>query len=121
MQELLDLGGSAARGRCSLTPSSHGAKLVSADYHGAEVEVVRSRSSGRVGLKGIVVRDTKFTFVIVTAKDEVKSKWYLVTVVVLAYCYLKLTGLNDYSDSERTYGLQIYCAAASTDERGVCS
>ncbi|CAI7632702.1 hypothetical protein N7533_004410 [Penicillium manginii] len=73
MQEILDLGGSAAKGGCLLTPSSHGAKLVSADYHGAEVEVVRSRSSGRVGLKGIVVRDTKFTFVIVTAKDEVKT------------------------------------------------
>ncbi|KAJ5980590.1 hypothetical protein N7481_007888 [Penicillium waksmanii] len=124
MQDVLDLGGSAARGGCLLTPSSHGAKLVSADYHGAEVEVVRSRSSGRVGLKGIVVRDTKFTFVVVTVKDEVKSEWYLISVAVavavLGYCYLKLTGLNDHSYPEGTYGLQIYCAAASTDERRVC-
>ncbi|KAL4821391.1 hypothetical protein BDW67DRAFT_48837 [Aspergillus spinulosporus] len=52
---------------------AHGSKLVSADFHGAEVEVVRSRCSGRVGLKGIVVRDTKFTFVVVTQKDEVKN------------------------------------------------
>lgn len=72
MQEILDLSATGKTG--VLTPASHGAKLVSADYHGAEVEVVRSRSFGRVGLKGIVVRDTKFTFVIVTAKDEVKSE-----------------------------------------------
>lgn len=52
MRDVLDLGGSAARGGCLLTPSSHGAKLVSADYHGAEVEVVRSRSSGGGGVEG---------------------------------------------------------------------
>lgn len=40
--------------------------LVSADYHGALVEVVRSRCVSRVGLKGFVVKDTKFTFDIVT-------------------------------------------------------
>jgi ribonuclease P protein subunit POP4 len=75
MQEILDL---KADGRSGLvTPASHGAKLVSADYHGAEVEVVRSRSAGGVGLKGFVVRDTKFTFVIVTDKDQVKSKFTL--------------------------------------------
>ncbi|KAJ5690365.1 hypothetical protein N7462_004757 [Penicillium macrosclerotiorum] len=71
MQEILDL---KTHGRSGVvTPASHGAKLVSADYHGAEVEVVRSRCASRVGVKGIVVRDTKFTFVIVTEKDEVKT------------------------------------------------
>ncbi|OKP10499.1 Ribonuclease P protein subunit p29 [Penicillium subrubescens] len=70
MQEILDL---KVRGRSGLvTPASHGAKLVSADYHGAEVEVVRSQCASRVGVKGVVVRDTKFTFVVVTEKDEVK-------------------------------------------------
>jgi ribonuclease P protein subunit POP4 len=49
--------------------------LVSADFHGAEVEVVRSRCAGRVGVRGIVVRDTKFTFVVVTEGDEVKSEF----------------------------------------------
>ncbi|KAJ5758692.1 hypothetical protein N7520_005848, partial [Penicillium odoratum] len=77
MQELRDLGGSAARVGCLLTSSSHGAKLVSAHYHGAEVEVVRSRSSGRVGLKGIVVRDAKFTFIIFMVKGEVKTEWLI--------------------------------------------
>jgi ribonuclease P protein subunit POP4 len=60
-----------------ITPYSHGSKLVTADYHGAEVEVVRSRCAGRVGSKGIVVRDNKFTFVIVTEKDVVKSTFRL--------------------------------------------
>ncbi|KAF7712747.1 Uncharacterized protein PECH_003805 [Penicillium ucsense] len=71
MQEILDL---RVRGRTGvITPASHGAKLVSADFHGAEVEVVRSQCASRVGLKGIVVRDTKFTFVVVTKKDDVKT------------------------------------------------
>lgn len=56
-----------------VTPLSHGSKLASADFHGAEVQVVRSRSQGRVGMKGIVVRDTKFTFVVVMEGDVVKS------------------------------------------------
>ena len=49
------------------------AKLCSADFHGAEVEVVKSRCVGRVGLKGIVVKDTKFAFEVITRKDEIKS------------------------------------------------
>jgi len=70
MQEVLDLND---RRTNVVTPLSHGSKLVSADFHGAEIEVVRSRCATRVGLKGIVVRDSKFTFVIVTEKDEMKS------------------------------------------------
>ena len=50
-----------------------GQMLVSADYHGAIIEVVRSRCVSRVGLKGIVVKDTKFTFQIVTEKDVLKN------------------------------------------------
>ncbi|KAL4802363.1 hypothetical protein BDV18DRAFT_65633 [Aspergillus unguis] len=79
MREILDLGpGGGAwkhpgpNGKL-ITASSHGSKLVSADFHGAEVEVVRSRCAGRVGISGIVVRDTKFTFVVVTAADGVKT------------------------------------------------
>jgi ribonuclease P protein subunit POP4 len=73
MQEILDL---RVR-KVPITPQSHGSKLVTADFHGAEVEVVRSRCSGRVGVKGIVARDTKFAFMIVTEKDEVKSEFAL--------------------------------------------
>lgn len=66
------LGMSEGR-KSHVTAQDAGAKLVSADYHGAEISVVRSRCVGMVGLKGIVVRDTKFTFQIVTKKDQLKS------------------------------------------------
>ncbi|KAE8372042.1 hypothetical protein BDV26DRAFT_286303 [Aspergillus bertholletiae] len=72
MREALDIGGRKPD-EVNVTALSHGSKLVSADFHGAEVEVVRSRCAGRVGVRGIVVRDTKFTFVIVTEADEVKT------------------------------------------------
>ncbi|KAL2862350.1 RNase P/RNase MRP complex subunit [Aspergillus lucknowensis] len=85
MREILDLGPGAWRQqnlqnqqlqqgpRALVSALSHGSKLVSADFHGAEIEVVRSRCAGRVGIKGIVVRDTKFTFMVVTEKDVVKT------------------------------------------------
>lgn len=47
-------------------------KLCAADFHGAEVEVVRSACTGRVGIKGIVIKDTRFTFEIITPKNKVK-------------------------------------------------
>lgn len=48
------------------------AKLASADFHGAGVEVVRSGCVSRVGIKGIVVRDARFVFEVVTRRDGVK-------------------------------------------------
>lgn len=48
------------------------AKLCSADFHGAELQVVRSRCVGRVGARGIVVKDSKFAFEIVTREDTRK-------------------------------------------------
>ncbi|KAL1967988.1 hypothetical protein VTN77DRAFT_2405 [Rasamsonia byssochlamydoides] len=71
MQEVLDI--KDRRVNTPVTALSHGSKLASADFHGAEIEVVRSRCASRVGMKGIVVRDTKFTFVVVTEKDEAKT------------------------------------------------
>lgn len=59
--------------RAYVDPNSGGPFLVSADYHGALVEVVRSRCVSRVGLRGIVVKDTKYTFEIITNKDELKT------------------------------------------------
>jgi ribonuclease P protein subunit POP4 len=47
-------------------------KLCSADFHGAELEVVRSRCVSRVGVKGIVVKDLKSVFEVVTERDVVK-------------------------------------------------
>lgn len=48
------------------------AKLSSAEVHGAEVEVVRSGCVSRVGIKGIVIKDTKFAFEIITPKNTLK-------------------------------------------------
>ncbi|KAK4898925.1 hypothetical protein LTR27_003656 [Elasticomyces elasticus] len=58
--------------RSYVEASSVGPILVSADYHGALLEVVRSRCGSRVGGNGIVVKDTKFTFELVTPKNELK-------------------------------------------------
>lgn len=89
MQEVLDLnkptGGSSNSG-VTITAQVHGSKLASADFHGAEIEVARSRCVSRVGVKGIVVRDSKFTFVIVTEKDELKSMCFtLLSLFFLVY------------------------------------
>lgn len=73
--EVLDLGAKDGEAKFEkvLLPDAAGPKIAAADFHGAEIKVVRSRCVGRVGTRGIVVRDTKFTFVIVTKGDKVKS------------------------------------------------
>ncbi|KAK2594592.1 RNase P/RNase MRP complex subunit [Conoideocrella luteorostrata] len=48
------------------------AKLASAELHGAQAEVVRSRCTGRIGIKGIIVRDRKFVVEIITEKRGLK-------------------------------------------------
>lgn len=68
-----DVLGLSAAGRTSVTAQSSGQILASADMHGAILEVVRSRCVSRVGLKGIVVRDTKFTFELITERNIVKA------------------------------------------------
>ncbi|KAK5693640.1 hypothetical protein LTR97_010209 [Elasticomyces elasticus] len=69
MREILGLSDGK---RSYVEASSVGPILVSADFHGALLEVVRSRCGSRVGGKGIVVKDTKFTFELVTPKNELK-------------------------------------------------
>lgn len=68
MQEILGTHSDKFRG----ATQASAAMLCSADYHGAFFEVVRSRCPSRVGIKGIVARDTKYTFEIITAKNELK-------------------------------------------------
>ena len=58
-----------------ITAQSNGSVLASADYHGALLKVVRSKCCGAVGLEGVVIQDTKFTFQIITRKDEMKSTY----------------------------------------------
>lgn len=70
MREVLGL---AEGKRTHVDAQDAGPFLASADYHGALMEVVRSRCSSRVGLTGIVVKDTKFTFELVTKDNVVKT------------------------------------------------
>ena len=61
-----------------VTAQGIGGKLASADFHGAELQVVRSKCVGRVGCRGIVVKDTKFTFEIITKENVLRSENILV-------------------------------------------
>ncbi|KAK5173459.1 uncharacterized protein LTR77_002140 [Saxophila tyrrhenica] len=72
-KEQQNSGDDGKPGRTYVDAASAGPILSSADYHGALVEVVRSRCASRVGLVGIVVKDTKFTFELVTRKDVLKT------------------------------------------------
>jgi ribonuclease P protein subunit POP4 len=71
MQEILGL---YANREPHVTSQSMGPILASADYHGCILEVVRSRCVGRVGCRGIVLKDTKFTFEIITEQNVLKSR-----------------------------------------------
>ncbi|KAH8728746.1 Rof/RNase P-like protein [Phaeosphaeriaceae sp. PMI808] len=71
MREVLGLND--AQRAVHLTPASSGQMLATADMHGALVTVVRSRCVSRVSLEGIIVRDTKFTFEIITKKNVLKA------------------------------------------------
>lgn len=113
MQEILDLKGQS---QAPVTPLSHGSKLVSADFHGAEIEVVKSRCSGRVGLKGIVVRDTKFTFVLVTKGDEVKSEFFFFLFLAHSHLWVDTLPLTcDSSNSQGTNCCSILCSATDAN------
>ncbi|KAI2619155.1 ribonuclease P protein subunit p29 [Hypoxylon sp. NC1633] len=48
------------------------AKLSAADFHGAEVEVSRSSCHGRVGIRGIVVKDSRYALEIITKNNKTK-------------------------------------------------
>lgn len=68
MREVLGLDA----GRTYVDGAGAGPLLAAADYHGAVMQVVRSRCVSRVGLQGIVVKDNKFSFEIITKNNELK-------------------------------------------------
>ena len=75
VEYMQDVLGMAGKGEQGISVAGHGSLLATADFHGAILEVVRSRCVDRVGVKGIVVRDTKFTFVVITKENDLKSKF----------------------------------------------
>ena len=80
MQEILGVDGNQNGGKEKkpyVSVAGAGAMIASADMHGAIVEVVRSRCVSRVGVKGIVVRDCKFVFDIITKGNCLKGMQFL--------------------------------------------
>lgn len=71
MQEILFDGYGNGRGFRGVNKGML-AKICSADFHGAEIEVVRSRCVSRVGVKGIVVKDSRGVFEVVAKSDGLK-------------------------------------------------
>jgi ribonuclease P protein subunit POP4 len=53
-----------------------GPLIAAVDMHGAVLTVVRCRCVGRVGVTGIVAKETRGTFEIVTRKNELKGKLF---------------------------------------------
>jgi ribonuclease P protein subunit POP4 len=66
-----------------ISPMNAGPILASADMHGALLEVVRSRCVSRVGVRGIVVRDSQFVFELVTEKNALKCEYALLVRLLL--------------------------------------
>lgn len=48
--------------------------LLRVDLHGCRIRVVQSKCPTYVGIKGILIQDTKETFKIINKLDQVKSK-----------------------------------------------
>ena len=46
--------------------------MIKADYHGALIKVALAVNQSLVGLTGIVVREKKKSFILITKKDEIK-------------------------------------------------
>ena len=95
-----------------VTPASAGPILATADFHGAEVEVVRSRCVSRVGLKGIVVKDTKYTFEIITGKNDVKS------MLLLSLDVLTADRVQLFRKSIRCFASKFLLGSRTRRERG---
>lgn len=49
--------------------------LYRADYHGAELEVTRTKCSSLRGIRGIVLMDTKNTFKVISRDNVIRSKY----------------------------------------------
>jgi ribonuclease P protein subunit POP4 len=74
--------------------NSAGPLLAGADFHGAEVEVTRCRCTARVGIKGIVAKDTKGTLEIITRENELKGKCALAVFCSTSYRCAQLSQRN---------------------------
>lgn len=70
-----------------------------------QVEVVRCRDVGRVGLRGIVVRETKGSLVLVTEKDGVRTMLKTGAVFRVVVELPGFPGKSEKSEQEKTRNL----------------
>ena len=67
--------GHSEKGKALMVGQDLAAKLMNADLHGSHMAVVRSRCPSRVGIRGIMVKETKMTFEIITKGNALKSQY----------------------------------------------
>ena len=92
-------------------------RLASGDLHGAVVEVVRSRAVDRVGIRGIVVKETRATLVVVTQADEAKS--LLLPFPLFYLVWANVEPRHPAVPKEYTvFRLSVPAAAPTTDKDG---
>ncbi|KAH7825329.1 putative ribonuclease P protein subunit POP4 [Monocercomonoides exilis] len=82
-------------------------KMIHAEMNGAMIEVVRSKCSSLVGLKGIVIQETQRTFVIITEKNSTK-------VVPKNVCDFRIIIEKPQNDKEKSGSLQASLAPSSS-------
>ncbi|CEJ90442.1 hypothetical protein VHEMI06230 [[Torrubiella] hemipterigena] len=93
------------------------AKLSSAEFHGAEAEVVRSSCTDRVGIKGIIVRDRKFVFEILTMTKGLKIVPKEGTTFRIEVEYLPREGQHDERFAFEVLGDQLIIRSADRANR----
>lgn len=107
--------GHAEKGKALMVGQDLAAKLMSADLHGSHMKVVRSRCPSRVGIKGIMVKETKMTFEIITKGNVLKSEQrslYVDEFTLIVYIqrclrntlYLKSRYLQEFQMKGRPWG-----------------
>jgi ribonuclease P protein subunit POP4 len=71
MREVLAIKG---KEKVFMDAKAAGPLITAADMHGAMVRVVKCRCVGRVGTEGIVAKETRGTFEIITRRNELKGE-----------------------------------------------
>jgi ribonuclease P protein subunit POP4 len=77
--------------------------MTRADYHGAMLRVTKSKSASYVGHKGIVLKETKNTFKIVTEKNQFKSE----VLHTRFFCFLNTTFFSAIPKANSEFVIEI--------------
>ncbi len=77
-------------------------RLLKADYHGCLVHVTRARTASQVGIHGILVRESRNTFLLVTPSDRVLSKLHISAMLC------RLSWLRNFTNFSRNFGVPFH-------------